>query len=411
MARIYTTGFEAGVLEDEKERFVSTPVLPVNAAPFPTVGTEFSRSGRYCLKVSGPTSGARKYFGHMVPAPAYADELIFFRAYVMFKQFPNVETTFMAINANYHYLRINSSGTVKFYDKDSVITGTTTITLNTYYCFEILTKGPGGSLKPEARVDGVSFSSTTHYSAVTYNPSYYMLGLNINLEAATSGICYFDDVAVNNQYNVQCREFVTDPYVDFPDQVTYPGPGNVLGLRIIGPGSVPYQMDEWLNYIFPGDEDNYSSVSEVPFNDNRFIATNLNEKTQSFTFEKTGLESGTPITCMYPSIQAAAEDGYFSYCRLGVFGMANTGFLNVDPADTSPYVLTPVDFETSHFYRVLPEKTTITSDDVDTMSAYVVTDNISTAGGSFLRVSGFIMNVEYIGSDQSYLNNSLMLYF
>lgn len=173
---------------------------------FPRASGSFSlsssvkRSGDYSVRINGLTSGAITAVGTHVASTA--DNGPFFaRFYINITTLPSAENRIFEMEdaAVMVYLTLDETGVLKLYDEDGQITGTTTLSTNTWYLINVRMDGSpaAGSDVVQAAVDGIIFATSTTRSLSTGITS-FTVGGNLNLEAQTTGEWYIDDMAVND---------------------------------------------------------------------------------------------------------------------------------------------------------------------------------------------------------------------
>lgn len=249
MGRLWSSGFELNSLTAGVE-FNSI------AGGGGTIQTTTVRSGTYALQITSLTSATTKGVGHTYNSPESTGNF-YFRAYLRVATFPSAENRIMLLDDTIlapfstpmTYLTLDNVGTIKLYDEDGQITGTTTIASGNWYCveFHVNTTPAAGSHVVEARVDGSTFASLSNRNIVSTNQHLILvLGGNLNAEAQTTGNWYFDDIAINNSAGSV--------------QNSWPGPGKIVYLRPNGDGD----NHAWQTPSFvAGTANNYLNADEV----------------------------------------------------------------------------------------------------------------------------------------------------
>lgn len=243
MARLWQSGFELNTLTAAVEL---TNIL-ITA---PTIQTSIVRSGVYALEVSSLSSStAQAVYYQYQSAEGVGD--YYFRQYLRVGVLPSAENRIIVFNDGASlstvsvYLTIDNSGTLKLYDEDGQITGTSTLSTGTWYRVEVHidTTAAGGSHIIEGKVDGNIFATSSTRNIVSTNELFQVSwGGNLNSEGQTTGQWFFDDLAINNS---------TGSF-----QNSYPGAGSIIHLRPNAAGD----NSDWSN--------DYQSVDEVTPDDN-----------------------------------------------------------------------------------------------------------------------------------------------
>jgi hypothetical protein len=139
-------------------------------------------------------------------------------------------------------ITIDNGGVLRLYDEDGQITGTTTLSVDTWYSIELqFDKSPSaGSHVVSARVDGTQFAGASDRNLST-GVHVLFVGGNLSAEAQTTGNWYFDDIAINDS---------TGSF-----QNSWPGEGSLVHLRPNAAGD----NTQWINA--------YTEIDEVTPND------------------------------------------------------------------------------------------------------------------------------------------------
>lgn len=233
--RQWSCGFELGSATDQMEAYTANS---------PTVQGTTKRSGDYALQITSLVSTTPKRVTSLDLGALIES---YSRAYVRFDTFPSAENRIMAIEGTIFtdlvWITVDNTGTIKLYDEDGQVTGTTSVSTNTWYRIEmhlIRTGSGAGTDTVEARVDGTSFASSTSRN-IGGNFRYFKVGGNLAGEAQTTGNWFFDDLAVN--------------------KYSWPGAGSIVHLRPSAAGD----NTNWT--VTPPATSNYDDVNETTPND------------------------------------------------------------------------------------------------------------------------------------------------
>lgn len=199
MARLLSIGFEL----DSTSNFQETD----STTGSPSIQSTNIRSGSFAGRIPSLASGAQK--GWRVAWSATGGNGPFFtRTYLNVTTLPTIESAFFSVVDAAGFdttprinLSIDNGGLLRLYEQTAGAIGSpsSAIGTNTWYRIEIMIDrtGASGSNVLDARIDGVSFASS---STLTIGAG--LLGLNIggNLKAElnTAGLWDFDDIAVND---------------------------------------------------------------------------------------------------------------------------------------------------------------------------------------------------------------------
>lgn len=207
--RMYSSGFENNNSTEQGD----------SGASYGSFNTGTVRSGTYSNRHTGFASGTPQHTGQQYSA-ANSDSQYFLRFYFRVATSPSAENRIAAFaNTTPAYLAwitIDASNVLRLYDEDGQITGTTTLTANTWYRIEMRIYRPASNHTVEAEVDGTVFA-TDSTRALSSGTSRFRLGANLGSEAQTTGDWFFDDVALNNTAGSA--------------QTGYPGDGKIVHLR------------------------------------------------------------------------------------------------------------------------------------------------------------------------------------
>ena len=212
--RLHTTGFE------QNTALVLSPTASdlTKGTTGLAISTTTVRSGTYAARLSSLSSGVTKSVG-----PQFIlnndNGPFFIRYYLRITTLPSAENRIFAIRDSTDvamvYHTIDDTGAIKLYDEDGQITGTTTLSVDTWYRIETqFDASPvAGSHVVNARVDGTDFATSSTRSIST-GVNHFIVGGNIASEAQTTGDWFFDDIAVNNDAGTA--------------QTSYPGEGKIV---------------------------------------------------------------------------------------------------------------------------------------------------------------------------------------
>jgi len=279
MARYITLGWEINstTTDMEFDDYVGSP----------TISSSVVRSGNYSGRIGSLASATRQYFGTNFKIAGFTKT--WYRVYVNFTTLPTAENRIIAIKTffgpttPYVYLTIDNAGVLKLYDEDGQIAGTTTLSTSTWYCIEIKidTSAAAGSHIVESRVDGAAAFATSSTRSISGNPGAIYLGGNLNAEAQTQGVWYFDDLAVNDDAGSA--------------QNGYPGPGSIIIAFPTGAGS----SNQWTTGAgrTAGSSSNYNQVDENPPDDGTtYIGSTTVNDVDMYTISPTPIGAGDAVT-------------------------------------------------------------------------------------------------------------------
>ena len=271
MARQMSIGFELNEVSPGVE-WTNTSGAP-NA---PAIQSTVVRSGTYAGRITSLSSGTPKWFSHQFAnSPSTAQW--WHRMYFCFAAWPSAENRFIVINdasglaTPIVYFTIDNGGVLRLYDEDGQITGTSTLSLDTWYRIEDhVDLVAAGSDIVRGYVDGTEFagSAARSLSAGVMQITY---GLNLGSEANTAGDLYLDDYACNN------------PNTAF--QNSLPGPGKIIHLKPNADGDNTAWTGGW------------AEVDEVSPNETDFIASGTLDAIEDMNLEATpaDLDSGATV--------------------------------------------------------------------------------------------------------------------
>ena len=268
MARQMSIGFELNV--------VWPGVEWTNTSGTPAIQSTVVRSGTYAGRITSLSSGTPKWFSHQFAnSPSTAQW--WHRMYFRWAAWPSAENRFIVINdasgltTPIVYFTIDNGGVLRLYDEDGQITGTSTLSLDTWYRIEDhVDLVAAGSDIVRGYVDGTEFagSAARSLSAGVMQITY---GLNLGSEANTAGDLYLDDYACNN------------PNTAF--QNSLPGPGKIIHLKPNADGDNTAWTGGW------------AEVDEVSPNETDFIASGTLDAIEDMNLEATpaDLDSGATV--------------------------------------------------------------------------------------------------------------------
>jgi len=212
--RLYSSGFEL--------QSVTTGVEWSLATGTTAIDTTTKRSGDAALKVASLASATEESLMTQF-VTANDNGPFFFRTYLRIATAPSAENRFLEVKNSagstvLAYLTHDNTGTLKLYDEDGQVSGTTTLSTATWYRIELKIDGTGAGATDtvEARVDGVNFASSATRD-LSSGVALLYIGGNLNGEAETTGDWNFDDVAINRRGGI----FQSD----------YPGEGKIVHMQ------------------------------------------------------------------------------------------------------------------------------------------------------------------------------------
>jgi len=262
-----------------------------------TLSTTTVRSGLRALRVAGLVSG--QTVGVRVHFAAVAGNGPFYpRAYLRVATPPSAENTIIELNDTSDFatpivrVTLDNSRVLRLYDEDAQITGTTTLSADTWHRIELLfDRTPAaGSQIVRAYVDGIEFAgaATRDLSAGVFVLGF---GGNLLLESQTAGEWFFDDVAINNGSG--------------SSQNSFPGEGEEIMLR-------PSEAGDNADWTRGGTDSgaNWSQVEELPPNDvTDYNQSNTAAQIDDYNLEATSAElaSDDVINCVQVGVRVAVS--------------------------------------------------------------------------------------------------------
>lgn len=240
--RLISSGFELNSATAGMEVSAVTNTPAINSTTF--------RSGAYALQTEngGGQEYARFYF-----ESANANGDYYLRAYLnIATAFNNSTATVLSLldtsNLRRAYLKLTTTSTLELWDEDGQIgSASSALSASTWYRIELRlnTVPAGGSHVVDARIDGVSFASSSTRNVGT---GVARIGLGINASDSiestsnTQGSLIWDDIALNKGVGAT--------------QNTWPGAGSIIHLR---PNSDDATNTAWTN--------GFANVDEITPND------------------------------------------------------------------------------------------------------------------------------------------------
>lgn len=281
MARLFTNGFEINS--------VTNGVDWTTHSGTPTNQTSVVRSGSRAGQINGLGSGAAKGWGHQFVATATGGPY-YARAYFQYTTLPSVTCVIMALsnaitfpglNSGDSCIKITTGGNLQLFIGGSQVgSNSAALSSGTWYMLELYVDGTpaSGSRICRARIDGVEFAGTA--TATTFNnPRTLFVGGNVFFEASTTGVFYWDDIAVNDS---------TGSY-----QNSYPGSGKVITLFPDAAGD----SNAWLDTsAAAGSTNNYQLVDENPPNDATDLVQSVTANAQDlYNFGASGIGASDTV--------------------------------------------------------------------------------------------------------------------
>ncbi|HEY4490323.1 MAG TPA: hypothetical protein VJC12_03685 [Candidatus Paceibacterota bacterium] len=250
-ARIWSSGFELGSTAEDVEynQWIAAGAIE----------TTTKRTGVNSLKVALTGSNSRRG-GYIIPFIGSAHS--FFRAYVYFETLPPAVNSFMlsgnddaSINIR---AKIDNAGQLSLVDEDGSIGTGSTLSTGVWYRIELEsdTTVAAGSHVVNLYVDGVLDIGSSTRSISKAQDQFYFVG-NGNTEAHTSGIWYFDDLAINNTSG--------------SSQTSLPGAGGIIHMQPDSAGDADETLGSFadIDEVTPNDATDYIEVdTNIPANYN-----------------------------------------------------------------------------------------------------------------------------------------------
>jgi hypothetical protein len=388
MARLWSSGFELNSTTNGVEW--------TGSSGSPTIQTSVVRSGTYALNI-GSLQSTFSQFVRWQFLNTEAASNRYFRTYLRVATLPSAENSILLWNDSASvtgtpsvYVTIDNGGELRLYDEDGQITGTTTLSIDTWYRVEvhINTTPVGGSQVVEAMVDGVTFaSSSTRNIASTNSPFSFWVGGNLLNEAQTTGTWYIDDVAVNS---------ATGSF-----QNSWPGEGSIIHLK---PNAAGDNNGFAKNGGGAGDSNNFNQVDELTPDDatSNLESTGVNGIIDDYNLEATpaAIGSGDTINLVHVGYRGRAEaagdgDGVSLRIKSTSSGTVETGSSIVMNGTTwrTNAVTTPQNYTLTLYDLPGASTTAWTKADLDTAQIGMIADD---TGGVASEASTLWLLVEYV---------------
>lgn len=257
MARENTISFELNT---------ATSAVEVGTTNNPVISSTVKRSGSYALKISGSTNNRSAFIGGDF-------SVRWFRAYLWIDTLPDANDVIMGIlNATTLRcgIRLNTDGTLQLMDEDGDIgSPSAALSTATWYRLELHldVSGAGGTHVITARVNGSDFATANNRN-VGLSSNRCAVGKRIPTGTDTTGIYYFDDLAVNSN---------TGSF-----QNSWPGEGSVLYLFPNAAGD----NTQWT----PSAGSNFQCVDDVTPNDaTDFVSSNTLDQIDDYNLGASGI--------------------------------------------------------------------------------------------------------------------------
>jgi hypothetical protein len=280
MARLHQNGFEQN----------STKEFTAVGGAGATIQAGVLRTGVAAGKIAlSGQSGTRN--GFVIDFAAAGNGPFFARVYFRVDTLPSAANRIIAIvNSNTisstpaAYITIDNAGLLRlFADTGQVGSASSALTLGQWYRLEIkYDKSPaGGSQILEAKIDGSTFATSSVLTFTNQGAS-LIVGGNLNAEAQTTGVWYYDDIAINDSTGSQ--------------QTGYPGDGAILHTLPNGAGD----NTQWTKGGSSPAATNYQSVNEqVPDDAITLVSDNTTGHIDDYTVSSiSGLSSGDNINAV-----------------------------------------------------------------------------------------------------------------
>lgn len=246
MARAWHCGHESGATSEWE-------LIDTGA----TVVSTTVRTGAYSGKISGLVSGARSGFFQAYATGTSAGPW-YFRTYINIETLPSAANTIQSLisgaatsNTKRVNVKLNSDGTLTLFNLTTQIgSASSALSTGTWYRLELLYDGSGGTSNVTIRayLDGVEFAGATGLTVSSHSQA-VMWGGNLQVEAQTQGVWYFDDHAINDSTGAV--------------QNTLPGAGSIIHLHPDSAGDFAEGSASGSAPAATG----WDSVDEVPPND------------------------------------------------------------------------------------------------------------------------------------------------
>ena len=271
--RLLVCGYE---LQSTRAGVETDPGDALGAAVIVTSPVHGGAAAGKALAVAGVRSSFRHYFLSSTPA-------LYARVYVRLEQPVNTETMFLLLRRSsavpaISWLTVNAQNQVHARVWVTDYPTGVTLTVGRWHRFDLFVdeRGASGTHAVQLAMDGQTFLLVEGLS-LTHIVDQLEVGLNVNAEMASTGLMYFDDIAVNGTVG--------------PDEIGFPLPGQVFLMPPDGPSATP----SWT----PGDgglasPNNFQLVNELPVDD---ALTTLESRTNARVADEftTGVPANLPI--------------------------------------------------------------------------------------------------------------------
>lgn len=280
MARLFTSGFELGSITAGVE--ISGPTGTTSSV---STDSGYVRTGTYSNKILVSTSFASSAF--RFAAAGAGKGIVYIRAYVKFSSLPAAgnctllsitDTGGLTLGAIYMSGTDKKLGILYFVGATATYatTSTNALQIDQWYRLELgVNVSSANTQIVTAKLDGVQFDTKTGSTTAIANAATTSVwGMFFAItDAAGTGTCYYDDIAINDSSGVS--------------QNSYPGDGKVIALRPAGAG-------ESTGWTRAGTDSgaNWSQCNNKPPNDvtSYVLASTLNAL-DMYTVTSSGLNS------------------------------------------------------------------------------------------------------------------------
>lgn len=248
MARLATLGFERNSVTAGVEFTGSSATAPV-------IQTTITRGGLRALQIPSLVSGTPKFLSYEFLTTPNTTTDYYLRVAFYVATLPTAEhciiqlgTTSAAVSITNPGITIDQTGVFRLKSSSTSTVGSpsSAVTTGAWNYLEIHHKGGVGSAILAARLNGTQFATNSAGNIATV--VLFFVGGNLYGEAQTTGIWYFDDIALNDSTGTT--------------QTTFPGDGYVIELRPNAAGD---------NNAFAtqvggtaGSANNFTRVKEIP---------------------------------------------------------------------------------------------------------------------------------------------------
>lgn len=263
MARIFSSGFELGVIAQSSDTFGEFDAAQTNGGPSSfdpgAISTTIKRSGTSSLRVNGSLSAGTNGRGVIQDTHnGTTNRKMWFRAYVRFESFPSVITSVSAIGDNNLATNVvstvNASGQIQLYSFNNGTSGYDAIgalsfalNLSQWYRIEISvdTTTPT-SWSGELRIDGTTISTMSGQNGGD-SPcaSIHVFAASLTGAAVSSIDQYYDDLAANDASGA--------------DNTSWPGAGSIFHMYPDSAGD----SNQWATEAGAASSNNFQKVDEV----------------------------------------------------------------------------------------------------------------------------------------------------